>query len=193
MIKKALKHIVGIGATIVVLVVGVAATFIGVNPTASVATIDSTSTTNTVLNFPAWPNWIPGGTLVTNFVPISIPQTAKEVSLQFSCQSTNTTTTSNVVWSIYRSTRGQTPTNAIGIAAGGLLLDYDLLGYVTNFLNGVTRVSTVATYTTLARTTAATGQSTDPGIAGVTTLYVAVVNVPTLSGLTNYQAYVNVK
>jgi hypothetical protein len=144
--------------------------------------VNSTASTNQVVNFPYWPVVVAGGTSVTNFTKIDI--SGKEnVALQFQCQSTNTTTTSNVVWAVYKNIAGQTATNAVGTN-----VRYDTLGFVTNVLNGVTPVVTVATYTPLGKA-ATTSQSSDNGIAGVTTLYIGNVTTLGLSGLTNYQVY----
>lgn len=148
--------------------------------------VDSTLSTTNIVQFPLWPNVVAGGVSVTNWTKIDISG-AKEVALNFSCASTNAGTTSNIVWQVYESAKGTLPTNAAGTS-----VDCDLLGTVTNVLNGTTRVTTVAKYNANPRS-ASTYQSADTGIAGVQSLYVGIVTVPALSGITNYQVVPNLK
>jgi len=141
--------------------------------------INSSSTTNTVVNFPYWPQALVGNALTTNFTKIDVSN-FREFALQFTCASTNTTTTSNVTWVVCESIDGFAPTNAVGTS-----VNYEIISYVTNTLNGVTPVTTVANYAPQPKS-ASTWQSADNGVAGTPTIYVGWVNVPTLSGLTNY-------
>jgi len=164
-----------------------AATTVGVLPSTAVAVINSTSTTNQLVNFPAWPVVVAGATSVTNFTTIDITG-YNDVALKFVCQTTNTTSTSNVVWTIYRDVPNRFPTNAVGTG-----VNCAILGTVTNILNGVAPVTAIASYNGVPRTTASTYQSTDAGIAGISTLYIGYVTVPGLSGITNYQVYVSKK
>lgn len=181
---RKLKFAVGIPFAMLCIGLVTGAAYYGNNLVISPTLLDSTSTTNAVVNFPAWPIVVASSTAVTNFTAVNIDP-YKDLCLSFSCAGTNATTTSNVVWTLYRGGHGGAPTNALGTS-----LDYDVLGYVTNFLNGTTRVTTVATYTAVARTTAVTGQSTDGGIAGLNTIYIGSVNCAVAnSGITNYQVY----
>ena len=134
----------------------------------------------------AWATGLASGAYTTNFTFIPLG-TAREVSLQFTCASTNTTTTSNVVWTIYKSVEAIAPTNAAGTS-----LRYDLLGYVTNVMNGATLNTTVASYSP-ALLTATANQGLNTGISGSGALYVGWVNIPALSGLTNFSIRVNTK
>jgi hypothetical protein len=139
--------------------------------------VNSSASTNAVVNFPYWP--VMASAATTNFTAIDIT-TVREVSLEFTCQGTNATTTSNVVWTVYGSAKSKFPTNAAGTS-----LTYDTIGYVTNVLNGTTPVTTLARYTPLGKSATA-NQSSDVGIAGISTLYIGIVNPGTASGLTNY-------
>ena len=89
---------------------------------------------------------------------------------------------------MYRSANSAAVTNAVGTG-----VSYDTLGYVTNVLSGVTPVVAIANYTTLNKTAPVGYQSTDPGIAGIRTLYIGQVAVAANCGLTNYQVYVSGK
>lgn len=149
--------------------------------------IDSTISTNGVLNYPYWPIKVQDATSVTNFVPVAIPYPYTQLALQFTCQGTNTTTTSNVVWTVYKSVSGGSPTNAQGTS-----LKFDVLGYVTNFLNGVTPVTTTAVYGPAPKAVS-TFQSADNGIAGVPVVYVGSVITTTIGAITNYQVYASPK
>lgn len=175
------KFIVGILALAAMVVSLNAATTIGVNSAASSPFINSANAVTNIVVYPQWPNLAQG--TVTNWTEIDISR-ANNVALQFTASSTNTTTTSNVVWTVYRSVQGLNPTNAAGTSVNA-----EVLGYVTNVLNGVTPVTTVAVYTTLPKTTAVGNQSTDLGIAGVQSLYIATVNTPSNSGITNYSVF----
>ena len=170
-----------------VLYVQAGPTVIGVTPSSGAPVIDSTATTNLAVNFPAWPTFVATATSATNFTTVDVSR-YNHVALQFCLQGTNSGGSAAVVWSIYKSVHPLSPTNS----AGGNL-DCDLLGYVTNVINGTTRVSSTASYSDVPRTTATSVQSTDPGIAGVTKLYVGWVTNSTSGGFTNYQVYVNGK
>jgi hypothetical protein len=182
------KIIIGI-SVIGLALSGLAATTIGVLPASGVGVIDSTATTNTVVNFPAWPISIVSAQTVTNFTAINI-MPYKEVALEFSCQGTNTASTSNIVWSVYASVKGAIPANAQFTNSTGVVQqDMVLLGTVTNVLNATpTRVTTIAAYGPITNA-ASTYQSSDVGIRGISTLYIGTVTVPALTGITNYQVY----
>lgn len=132
------------------------------------ALINSSSTTNTAVNFPAWPVLANGN--ITNFTKFDVGN-SKFVSIQITCQTTNTTSTSNVVWTVYKSVSGGNPTNALGTS-----LRFTTLGTITNVLNGVTPVTAI-------------GDFSDSQIAGSTTLYIGYVTTPSNSGITNYTVY----
>ena len=157
----------------------------------------STAATNTVSTVPifgapalGWPAYVAGATTVTNITKIDI-SAFREVQLTFQCQSTNTTTTSNVVWTVYHGI-SSTPTSCQGTnSAGAFGMPIALLGYVTNTLNGVNPSYAVANYYANPRLANATGgQSADWGIAGDNALYIYSLQTLGLSGLTNYSVTV---
>ena len=140
-------------------------------------------TPTNVVAFPFFPNQIGSTVSITNLVPIVLPYGYNQVAIQVTGTGTNSAATSNVVWTVYKSVTGGSPTNAVG---GNLLLD--VVGYITNACG----TTTVATYGVDGKA-ASTLQSSDIGIGGLPYLYLGNIQVLTVSGYTNYTAWVNIK
>lgn len=160
-----------------------ATTYTGLANTTQVL-IDSTSSTNLLVNFPYWPVKVSSATSSTNFTRLDISDAnIKEVALEFTCFSTNAASTSNAVWWVYKSVDETAPTNAVGTS-----LQYELLGRVTNVLSGATRVTSIGIFTDTPNATSFNNQSAHTGIGGCASIFVGYVDVPdALSGITNYQ------
>lgn len=149
--------------------------------------VNGNATTNLVVNYPAFPTFIPTASGITNLVPIYLPSPWTTCAIQVTGQGTNANSSGTVVWTVFKSVSGGSPTNAAGT---GLLLD--TVGYITNTISGTAPATTVAVYSLDAKAASAL-QGSDLGIAGVTTLYIGAINAGATTGYTNYTAYVSIK
>ena len=140
--------------------------------------------TNTSSSAAAW---------MTNVTTFSIAPYQK-VCLAATCASTTVSDNSNAVWMIGRLINylGTTPTNTLNTNQNGsATTPYEVLGYITNSLNGTNQVTSFGTFSYIPQTTSYDNQSACGGIAGCDTLCVIALQCPGITSLTNYQVYVN--
>ena len=179
--KKIITTLVAVGA---LSLAAFAADFPGVNPAASVAVINSTTTTNTgayvnSTNTAVYPCYITSSTTFTNVIPISLAGT-KDIAVQFS-GSDATSSGGAVTIKFGRNVQGGSPTNAPGTG-----LNIEPIGTLLLTLPAST-----------AETTSCTNWWSGSGALGlggaIGQAYIISITVPANVVLTNYFVYVSTK
>lgn len=195
---KRLNILIGLGVSTVVALVIIALTPPQValaqpQPgyyTPGVIVVNSSSTTATNAHFGPntngiWPSRVQGGDLVTNFTKVDV-SSFKDVSIQVSGSSDvsiGLVPSQSVIFTIYRSISGGSPTNGNG---GGIL--WDTLGTITL----PATLSTSGPWTVCSNYVSGSGNP----IGGITTLYVGKLDAGALTNgvsFTNYTVRVSGK
>ena len=145
--------------------------------------INSASTTNGVVNFPAWPISVAASTSVTNVTFVNVAG-GSTVAVQFTASAMQTNGGA-VTLRLGRNVQGGSPTNAVGTG-----LNIEWFDTLTNTLPANTATSANTVVGLYATPTTMGNVSGDGACNG---LYLGWITTPANVTLTNYSVYVNNK